>query len=872
MLAPFGVVPVLVGPLQTLLALLPSLLLGVGTSLLALFKPTSFKRLLVLLWSQKLAVAVIAGLVASAVYFHGALLPPVVEAVSASDAGNSAWPMFRGGPDRRGTAGDDPLRGGVQWSFSRDGIKTFYSSPAVVGNRVYAASADYGPLRDRGAIYSVDADTGKLVWEYSEGGYRATFSSPAVSGKYLVCGEGLHYTRDARIVCIDIEQSERERRGIKRWEFRTRNHVESSPCIAGDRVLVGAGDDGYYCLALEPDAAGQPVVLWHLDPKEYPDAECSPVAHDGKFYFGLGEDGQAICCVEAADGREVWRLPTPYPVFGCPSIAAGKLYVGMGNGNYIESAEQVAAKQIEKLKKAGQTAEELAAAAQRLRAIGEVWCVDLPTHRVAWKFPVGKTILGAVAVAEERVYFGSSDGNLYCLSTEGQLLRQWNAHAPIIASPAVGNRHVHVATQTGQLYALNSATLQLVWETRVDSGGLLFSSPAVARGHVYLGTTGNGLVCVGQASRSEEKPFWAGHLGGPGKSGWTEGSLVAPRGVFAWRYPAAKEDASEQGAAPEAPVIHTPLAYLDRDIFVGLNYANRPGLACLTLAVPLAAEPVLRWFQPMANPVYLSAAATEDVAFCVDGKPGDDGRQLHGLDPRTGKVRWQRPVDSAASGQLLLTTTTLFVADRAEGLSCFTAAGERVWSMPVGSTNSVPLLLGDILVVATAEPPALAALDAPTGAELWRTRLSAKPETGPVAAGDSRIWVGTAEGVSAFDLVGGQHVVEIKCGAMRGCLVADGLRLVGVAETREIVLIDPAQGKELQRIPGARADLPPVLAGDVLLYADQRSIQRFDLATRQATRWMDVAWLGGVTAPMTVRDAHVLFATKRGLVCAKPSK
>src|SRR5258708_6212268 len=60
----FAVVPVLFGPLQTLLALLPAILLGLGSMLLAAVRPSGFKKLLRFFWCQKLFTAILVGCVA----------------------------------------------------------------------------------------------------------------------------------------------------------------------------------------------------------------------------------------------------------------------------------------------------------------------------------------------------------------------------------------------------------------------------------------------------------------------------------------------------------------------------------------------------------------------------------------------------------------------------------------------------------------------------------------------------------------------------------------------------------------------------------------------------------------------------------------
>ena len=864
---PLGVVPVLVGPLQALFAILPGLLLALGGLILALFTPSGMKKFLLFLWSQIIAVVIFLAIVLGLI-FVPSWLPRSGGEVSEVTTGVD-WPLWRGSVSRRGAALDveDPAQGGINWRFEDGGIKTFYASPAVVGNRIYVTSARYEIFTDRGAVYSIDADTGKPVWKFDADGYRATFSSPSISGRYLVVGEGLHQTQDSRVFCLDLERSEKERRGVVVWQFRTGSHVESSPCIADGVVCIGAGDDGLYCFKLEPGADGKPVVLWHLDPKKYPDCEASPVIHKGKVYFSLGNAGQAVCCVDAADGKELWRVKTPYPAFGSPAILDGKLFVGMGTGNYVQSAEDVKAAVRTEMSREGRSEAEIEAAVKGLDPVGEVWCIDLETHEVSWKYPVGRTILGAPAAADGRVYFGSRDHHLYCVSTDGRLIDKWNARDPIVTSPAVGADHVYVVTQTGRLHALNRKSFKPVWE--VDLNTDTMSSPAVARGHVYVGTTGAGLVCVGEpAGVEKEKPIWSGHLGGPGRSGWADTTPLAARGRFAWRYPTPAEDAADQ----ESVTVLAPGAHLDGALYVGLNAKGRAGLAKLQLADDPSRQPTESWFAPTDNPVSLSAAVTERAVYFVDGRKGDANRKLRCLDAQTGKLRWSRNVAKDASGEFVMTHRgEVLIADRPDGLSRRWQPMSRSlddWSQTVGSVVGMPLVIGDIVVVAVDAKPALIALDLWTGRMLWQKALQAAPRTGPVFAGD-RIWVGGADGVTAYDIVNGERLDRAKTGPVGGVLVCDEEKLACVNEAGEVVLVNVKSGEETARIPNALPGRPPVLLDDAVLFLSKGGIERFELKSRETVNWFKTAsWMGEVTSPMTVAGGQVYLATdKLGLVC-----
>ena len=351
-----AVVPVLVGPLQVLLALLPAILVAVFTVVLSLLKPRAMRAGLRLLWRLKIHVVVVAAALTGAVWGLRTVWPPGGSGASELQRGDEDWPLFRGGPARCGTADarPGPDGGGINWVFNGE-EEAFFASPAVVGNRVYIVSAMVGAFSQFGAIYCLDTESGALVWRAEPEEYRATFSSAAIHGDVLVCGEGLHETDDARVVCLDIREGPEA--GRVRWSYRTASHVECTPVISGGRVYVGAGDDGYYCFELEPPG-DEARVVWHAPGDRYPDAETSLLVEGDRVYAGLGVGGKAICVLDAATGEELLRVPTPYPVFSPPALSDGKIFVGMGNGDYINPAEDARDARVEALREEGAGAAE----------------------------------------------------------------------------------------------------------------------------------------------------------------------------------------------------------------------------------------------------------------------------------------------------------------------------------------------------------------------------------------------------------------------------------------------------------------------------------------------------------------------------------
>jgi outer membrane protein assembly factor BamB len=859
----FAVVPVLTGPIQVLLALLPSLLVALGAALLAMLRPKAIWAGIKLLWAQKIGVAVFAGAVVGAVFLARAMLPGRVVEVQKEEATSDAWTMFRGGLKRRGSidGAPGPSRGGLNWSFA-DGGPTYYSTPTVLGNRVYVTSADKGPLRDRGAIYCLDADTGGLVWRTMPRGFRATFSSPAVSGRFLVCGEGLHFTRDARVVCLDVR-----RQGETLWMYRTNSHVESSPCIYEDRVFIGAGDDGYYCFRLEPGDNGEPVVLWHAEAEKYPDAETSPAAWEGKVFVGLGMGGRAICCLDAEKGDELWRVETPYPVFGPPTVADDAVFVAMGNGNFIQPAEEVRRIELDKLREQGADDAAIAEAEKRLGPIGELWRLDPDSGDVAWKFTAGRTVLGAVAAGDDKLYFGSRDGCVYCVSFDGKELARFNTHSPIVTSPALAGEHVYAVTESGKLYGLSADGLELVWETTLAFQGPFLGSPTIARGHAYVGSPADGLLCLGMPGQDERKPFWAGLLAGPGRGGSIDDEPLPERGRLDWRFPAA-----EESDGPGPLLVTAPVACLEDRLYVPVH-GKRNGLVCLKHDPGSRDGPTELWAADCPAGVWLSPAATTEVVCFVDGQPGDASRNLRCLDAADGSPRWELSVGAGASGQFVLGEEgDGLLVDAANGLACFDLEGNVRWRAEVGRVQGLPAFQESMVVVATEDPPALLLLDRPTGLTLWHTDLPAAPATGPVPDKDT-IYLGTGIGVAAFHLVDGSQIWEAPSGTPTGPLTLDRGTLAYVNSDSELVLVDAATGAPRERVAGALPVVPPLVSRDAVLFAGKDGLMRHNTAMHETQLWMRTGWMGPITSPAVMAGSRVFFGTEgRGLICAEEKK
>ena len=375
---------------------------------------------------------------------------------------NRTWSSFRGGKSRTGHVDtlSGPISGTPAWIFKDEETMAvdFSSSPAVVGNRLYIGSAHGSIFSLGGATYCIDTESQKVLWRHASP--TPIFSSPAVAGGRVYIGEGYHHDRDCHLRCLDAHTGE------PIWSFETASHVESTPFISQGKLYFTAGADGIYCIdALE----GQQI--WH-----YPavHADMSPVVHKDKVYFGTGYGDYKIYAVDAQTGAEVWSKQMPYPVWGSPSAEENIVFFGLGRGNFSESAPIPA---------------------------GKVIALDAETGDIVWEHEAEDAVLTAIAVQNGYVTFGSRDGYVYSLqSTDGKLNWKTDLGGPVVSSPAVTMDTVYAATKNGYIYALSSGNGEVQWEfdTRIITRNIeLYSSPAIANGLLYIGSSDRYIFCLG---------------------------------------------------------------------------------------------------------------------------------------------------------------------------------------------------------------------------------------------------------------------------------------------------------------------------------------------------------------------------------------
>lgn len=410
--------------------------------------------------------------------------------------------MFRGGPAHEGVYKEEGPRQfhRVKWTFPTG--NRIVSSPVMQGNVVFFGSDD-------GNVYAVDAASGRQLWKRATKG--PVSASPAVEGDTLYVGsfDGHFYALNARTGAVRWKfatggERHFEAKGLHGWLPASQTFFDpfdmllSSPVVAGGAVYFGSGDGNLY--ALDAASGG---LKWKFKTGDV--IHASPAYADGVLYFGSWDS--YFYAVDAGSGREKWRFhggedALIHNQVGFQSSAAvvnGTVYVGCRDSN--------------------------------------LYALDAATGKEKWRANnAGSWVITSPAVTQGKVIFATSDSSLFQMvdAETGKPLAKVQGKAYMFASPAVAGGVVYQGVTNGILEARDLASGDLLWHFQTaasrenrnwvltadhrfnplffsrsgagDAGivgadrqfanGAIFSSPLVANGVLYVGSTDGNLYAL----------------------------------------------------------------------------------------------------------------------------------------------------------------------------------------------------------------------------------------------------------------------------------------------------------------------------------------------------------------------------------------
>lgn len=273
-----------------------------------------------------------------------------------------------------------------------------------------------------------------------------------------------------------------------------------------------------------------------------------------------------------------------------------------------------------------------------------ILALDAVTGAMKWRFPEDEELTSVVrtspAVADGRVFFGTTDGKLHAISADkGKVIWTFDTRSSITASPTVSEGVVYFGSADGRLWALDCASGNELpaWKGGCQLQDEVGGAPTVANGFVYAVTLNQALQAVGVAT------------------GKVRYSVRLP-----------------------GPVMNQSVAVCGDYIYM----ASGDNVICFLGRNPT----VRRWAQKMPDDVASSPAVCDAGVFVVS----TDGL-IVGLDPLSGRPIWKTfpkiklatMAPPTVSGNLLFVTTL-----RGSIYAYDTATGTLKWTYLMSPTST----------------------------------------------------------------------------------------------------------------------------------------------------------------------------------------
>lgn len=156
-------------------------------------------------------------------------------------------------------------------------------------------------------------------------------------------------------------------------------------------------------------------------------------------------------------------------------------------------------------------------------------------HGVQWKFHTSGQVISSPAIVGDTVYVGSTDHHLYALDrTSGTMKWKFETGSRVNSSPAIADGTVYFASYDGFFYAVDAVTGKQKWkfqtggehrftakhihgsqpaaETMPDPFDFYLSSPVIAAGTVYFGSSDGNVYALDTAAGTVKWKFATGDV------------------------------------------------------------------------------------------------------------------------------------------------------------------------------------------------------------------------------------------------------------------------------------------------------------------------------------------------------------------------
>jgi len=365
----------------------------------------------------------------------------------------SDWRAAPGGDATHARMQDRPLGAHLarRWSFpafppTRPAEVLEWSAPLAAFGMVIASAIDSSA--GKAAIYAFDLTTGGALWD---------FDLPDAHGIYPDRG-AMALSSDGRLYAATLGGSVLAMdaiRGTRIWETKAAGSVYGGVTVAGDTLLVPAGDT----VAVLDPVDGLLLRTLPIGSR----LDTAPAVSESVTY-AAGDDGR-VHAFDLITGERRWTTETDGPYNAAPLVSGGVIYAAT--------------------------------------MAGTLYALDALTGAIRWRTSVSsKPVAVTPALSSDGLLFAAADdGFLHVVAAStGNLIRSRRvSSSPLRSGPVCSGHAVFAGADDGNIYSLDAGyAVQRAYET--TPGTRLATAGLALYGDTIVCAATNGVLYVLQAT------------------------------------------------------------------------------------------------------------------------------------------------------------------------------------------------------------------------------------------------------------------------------------------------------------------------------------------------------------------------------------
>lgn len=302
---------------------------------------------------------------------------------------------------------------------------------------------------EEGVLLAVDLKTRSKVWAKALKGGDLTVPVFPVGDSLLTC------QKDGTLSKLDSKT------GSVIWEYKLPTFVSVNLSNDQERIYAITSSQVLYAINFHDGK-----MEWLYDPEVNTEIKIQnaapPLVSVGKLYWGLttGE----LMSLEAKTGKRLWRRNPKYTIGGRFHNYAGSLvvsnkllafcrYDGLIGAVSTESGQEGELRwQLDSNSGNCSDADSRGGLFYAVTSKGEVYSINIDNGATLWSSKLGPD-LSSVFVLEDSIFASSTEGQIYNISMNGQLIWFDNLEARILSHPFLFDKQIYFSTGLKNIYS-----------------------------------------------------------------------------------------------------------------------------------------------------------------------------------------------------------------------------------------------------------------------------------------------------------------------------------------------------------------------------------------------------------------------------------